>query len=308
MNIVRVRRSIRMIAIVLLPACARPQTGAAPARFALPAGTELVEGPSGRPVATNDLLNRVRRSDYVLLGEVHDNPIDHELRAGIIDALASVHPAIVFEQFGGSDSPIPPPPGDRMEAWLDAHGFDRTGWKWPLHRPVVLAAIAHARSLWGANVSREALTPLVMAGGSESAVPDSLRQLVKQAPLGDAARAVLDSELVEGHCHQLPNEMIPGMRMAQIVRDAAMVRALLLAGRDGPAWLIAGNGHVRNDVAVPRLLRAAAPNARVVTLGILEREEDGGPPQAAERRMYDFVVITPRAERPDPCAQLRRSR
>src|SRR5512146_992089 len=276
MNIVPVRRFIRTIAIVLLPACARPQTGTAPVWFALPAGTELVEGPSGRPVATNTLLNRVGQSDYVLLGEVHDNPIDHEMRAEIIDALASVHPAIVFEQFRGTDTPIPPPPasGDGIEAWLDANGFDRSGWKWPLHRPIVLAAIAHARSLWGANVSREALTPVVMAGGSYSAVPDSLRQLVNRAPLGDAARAVLDSELVEGHCHELPNEMIPGMRMAQIVRDAAMVRA-------------------------PLLLRAAAPTARVVTLGILEREEDGGPPQAAERRMYDFVVITPRAKRPD---------
>ena len=310
MSILPVRRFIRTIAIVLLPACARPQTGAAPIRFALPAGTDLVEGSSGRAVATNDLLNRVGRSEYVLLGEVHDNPIDHEVRAGIIDALASVRPAIVFEQFTATDTPIPAPPasGDRMEAWLDAHGFDRNGWKWPLHRPLVLAAIAHARTLWGANVSREALTPVVMAGGVDSAVPDSLRQLVKQAPLGDAARAVLDSELVEGHCHQLPNEMIPGMRMAQIVRDAAMARALLLAGRDGPAWLIAGNGHVRNDVAVPRLLRAAAPNARVVTLGILEREANGGPPDASERRMYDYVVITPRAERPDPCAQLRRPR
>jgi hypothetical protein len=61
-------------------------------------------------------------------------------------------------------------------------------------------------------------------------------------------------------------------------------------------------------VAVPRLLRAAAPNARVVTLGILERDENGGPPEASERRMYDFVIITPRTQRPDPCAQLRRSR
>lgn len=311
MNIVRVRRSIRMIPIILLPACARPQTATAPVRFALPAAAELMEGPSGRPVATNTLLDRIRQSEYVLLGEVHDNPVDHEVRARIIDALASVHPAIVFEQFKGTDTPIAPPSvpsvsGDGLEAWLDAQGFDRNGWKWPLHRPVVLSAIAHARSLWGANVSREALTPVVMSGGSDSAVPDSLRRLVNQATLGDAARAVLDSELVEGHCHQLPNEMIPGMRMAQIVRDAAMARALLLAGRDGPAWLIAGNGHVRNDVAVPRLLRAAAPSARVVTLGILEREADGGPPNASERRMYDFVIITPRTERPDPCAQLRR--
>lgn len=298
-------RPFRLFPLVLLAACAARPTATAPVRFALPAGTQLVDGPTGRPVATAVLLDRIGGSEYVLLGEVHDNPIDHELRAGLIDAFAGEHPAIVFEQFAAADTPIPPPPpGDSLADWLDAHGFDRRGWRWPLHRPVVLAAIAHARSLWGANVSREALMPVVMNG--EGAVPDSLRAIMARTPLGDAARAVLDSELVEGHCHQLPAEMIPGMRLAQVTRDAAMTRALLLAGRTGPAWLIAGNGHVRNDVAVPRLLRAAAPLAHMLSVGILEREANGGPPDAAERRMYDLVVITPRAERPDPCAQLRR--
>ncbi|MGH7668012.1 MAG: ChaN family lipoprotein [Gemmatimonadaceae bacterium] len=302
------RHAIRMIPLLLLAACAGSRTAPAPAPvpFALSAATELVDGRSGRPVATGTLLDRMSRSDYVLLGEVHDNAIDHELRARLIDALASLRPAIVFEQFADADTPITPPPSaDSLEPWLDAHGFDRKGWQWPLHKPVVLAAIAHARSMWGANVSRQTLMPVVMGGGADSTVPAGLRSLMEQAPLGAAGRAVLDSELVEGHCHQLPAEMIPGMRTAQIVRDAAMTRALLRAGRDGPAWLIAGNGHVRNDVAVPRLLRAAAPNARVLTVGILERDPDGGPPAVSERRMYDLVIITPRAERSDPCAQFR---
>ena len=303
------KSAIRTIPILLFAACAGPRTAPAPAPapFALSAATEIVDGPSGRPVGTATLLDRIGRSDYVLLGEVHDNAVDHELRGRLIDALASLHPAIVFEQFADADTPIAPPsPGDSLEPWLDAHGFDRKGWQWPLHKPVVLAAIAHARSMWGASVSRQALMPVVMGGGTDSTVPARLRPLMQRAPLGADARAVLDSELVEGHCHQLPAEMIPGMRAAQIVRDAAMTRALLLAGRAGPAWLIAGNGHVRNDVAVPRLLRAAAPNARVLTVGILERDKDGGPPAASERRMYDIVIITPRAERPDPCAQFRR--
>jgi len=30
-----------------------------------------------------------------------------------------------------------------------------SGWRWPLHQPVVAAAITHARSLWGSGVSRE---------------------------------------------------------------------------------------------------------------------------------------------------------
>lgn len=298
-------RAPSAIAIVFVAACA---TAPRPVTFTLPADALLVDGPSGRPAATALLLDRVTHADYALLGEVHDNPMDHELRARLIDALASVRPAVVFEQFRDADVPIAPPAStDSLVPWLDANGFDRKGWKWPLHEPVVTAAIAHARSLWGANVSRQTLTPVVMGGGADSTMPESLRQLVTHAPLGAAERAVLDSELVEGHCHQLPEEMIPGMRAAQVVRDAAMTRALLAAtaSGSGPAWLIAGNGHVRNDVAVPRLLRLAAPNARVVTLGILERDSVGGAPSAAERRAYDYVIITPRVARPDPCAQFR---
>jgi uncharacterized iron-regulated protein len=302
-------RSTRYLALALLAACAGPNTAAVPVRFALPADAALVDGASGQPATTATLLDRIAHADFVLLGEVHDNPVDHEVRARLIDALAVVHPAIVFEQFRDGDTPIAPPAaGDSLERWLDANGFDRKGWKWPLHEPVVTAALAHARSLWGANVTRQTLMPVVMGGGADSTFPPPLRQLVRRAPLGAAERAVLDSELVEGHCRQLPDEMIPGMRAAQVVRDAAMTRALLnaAAGGSGPAWLIAGNGHVRNDVAVPRLLRAAAPNARVVTLGILERDSVGGPPSVSERQAYDFVIVTSRVDRPDPCAQFRR--
>jgi len=291
---------------VLLTGCAAPsRTSVAPVPFALPDSTVLVDGPSGAPVSTADLLRRARAADIVLLGEVHDNPTDMAVRAGIITALADRHPAIVFEQFPESDTPIAPPqPGDSLEGWLDRSGFDRHGWKWPMHRPVIEAALAHARSLWGANVSRAQLMPVVENG--ESAAPDSLRPLMDRAPLGDAARAVLDSELVDGHCHQLPAEMIPGMRTAQIVRDAAMTRALLLAGATGPAWLIAGNGHVRRDVDVPRLLKVAAPGKTVLAVGILEREENGAGPDPAERAAYDLVIVTPRVPREDPCAQFRR--
>ena len=84
-----------------------------------------------------------------------------------------------------------------------------------------------------------------------------------------------------------------------------MTRALLAAGADGPAWLIAGNGHVRSDIAVPRILSRVAQGKRMLVVGLLERQQDGAAPEAAERRRYDLVVITPRVDRPDPCAQLR---
>jgi uncharacterized iron-regulated protein len=298
-------RTFRWLPFVALVACHPAIAPVSPTAFALPDSTSLVDGPTGAPVATAELLRRVGTADLVLLGEVHDDPVDHAMRGALLRAFASRHPAVVFEQFTATEGPIAPPArGDSLIGWLDRNGFDRRGWRWPLHEPVVSAALAVARSIWGSNISREALTGVVMGG--EAAAPEPLRQLMARAPLDSATTAALDHEIIEGHCNRLPATMIPGMRLAQEVRDAAMTRALLGAGADGPAWLIAGNGHVRSDLAVPRILARVAPGKRVLVVGWLEREEDGSAPEAAERQRYDLVVVTPRISRPDPCLSLGR--
>lgn len=269
--------------------------------FTLPDSVVVLDGRTGARLAPQELLRRARSADYVLLGEVHDNLMHHALRGRLIAAATDLRPAIVFEQFPESPGPLAPPaPGESREGWLDRSGFDRDGWKWPAHRPVVEAALDHARSLWGSGVSREALRSVVREG--ESAAPAHLRTLLERVPLGGAPQAALDSELVAGHCGQLPAEMLPGMRAAQTVRDAAMANALTRAHAVGPAWLIAGNGHVRADVAVPRLLHAIARDASILTVGYLERTASGAEPDAAARTGFDLVVVTPPAERPDPCA------
>jgi uncharacterized iron-regulated protein len=298
-------RRFSWLPLLLVAACHPASAPLSPVAFVLPDSTVLVDGPTGAPVATAELLRRVGSADLVLLGEVHDNPSGHAVRGSLLRALGARHPAVVFEQFAATEGPIAPPAaGESLTVWLDRSGFDRRGWRWPLHEPVVTAALAVARQIRGSNMSRAALGPVV-AGGVDSA-PAPLRQLIARAPLDSAAEAALDTDLVVGHCRQLPAEMIPGMRAAQEVRDAAMTRALLAAGAGGSAWLIAGNGHVRRDFAVPRILARVAPGKRTVVVGVLEREEDGSAPAAAEREQYDLVIVTPRAARPDPCAELRR--
>jgi len=293
---------LRCTPLLLLTACGGAATTAVtPLPFRLPDSTYVIDATTGAPVGTPELLRRVGAADLVLLGEVHDNPIQHRLRGALLTSFGARHPAVVFEQFPESGEPIPPPvAGEDRESWLDQHGFDRKNWKWPLHQPVVDAALQWGRSLWGSGVSRESLRGVVRGG--EAAAPEHLRPLINQAPLDSAARATTDLELIEGHCGKLPQEMIPGMRAAQEVRDAAMTHALLLAGTN--AWLIAGNGHVRRDIGVPRMLRVAAPDRRVLAVGLLEVGENGAAPSEPERRVYDLVIVTPRAAREDPCAGL----
>ena len=297
------RYSLRWIPVLLLAACGgrtTPPTVPAAVSIVLPDSVVVLDGASGAPVSTAELMRRVAAADYVLLGEYHDNVTDHRLRGAMISASAR-HPAVVFEQFAQSGSPIPlPAAGESREEWLDHHGFDRKGWKWPLHQPVVEAAITDGRSLWGSGLSRDTVRPVVMKG--LVAAPSWLQGLLKQSPLDSVAQAAIDKELLDGHCGKLPENMYPGMRAAQQVRDASMAQTLLLAGQTGPAWLIAGNGHVRSDMGVPRLLRNAAPKKSVLAVGFLERDTAGVMPTAAERRLYDLAVVTPATVRADPCA------
>ncbi|HSL69019.1 MAG TPA: ChaN family lipoprotein, partial [Longimicrobiales bacterium] len=155
-------------ALLFLAGCAgRTAAPGTPAALQLPQSVAVVDGQTGATLETADLLRRLAATDLVLLGEVHDNSIQHVIRGQLIAALAARRPAIVFEQFAESAGPLARlSEGENLEPWLDRSGFDRTGWKWPVHQPVVEAAIKYGRSLWGSGVSREALRSVVREGES----------------------------------------------------------------------------------------------------------------------------------------------
>ena len=289
---------------VALAACSGTAAqGPAPAAFQLTDSTIVVDSRTGATLPTAELLRRAQAADYVLLGEYHDNARDHEVRGRLLRALAARKPGVVFEQFTWNDSTMARPAAVDT-TWLDAHGFDRKGWRWPLHEPVVDAAVAVGRELRGSGVKREVLRAVVRNGIGTAPAP--LADLVTRYPLDSVQRKTIDDELLASHCGQLPLNMVPGMRAMQELRDAAMTNALLSAGATGPAWLIAGNGHVRRDIGVPRMLSRAAAVKQVLVVGLLERDSTGAMPSAEEQRLYDVVLVTPRAPREDPCASFGR--
>lgn len=289
---------------LLLAACGGHATPmAAPTALVLPDSTTILDAATGAPIAPAELVRRAAAADFVLLGEIHDNPRHHAVRGALITA-SGRHPAVVFEQFARSDSPVPPPAaGEDTTAWLTAHGFDVKSWRWPVHEPVVRAALLEGRSIWGSGLSRASLMSVVRQG--PDAAPVELRALTSRVPMDSTAIAALNRELFEGHCGKLPEAMVPGMRAAQEARDASMADELLRAANTGaPAWLIAGDGHVRMDMAVPRLLKALAPARSMLVVGIVEAGTDGAKPGPAAAAQYQVLVVTPPTPRPDPCAGL----
>ncbi len=256
----------------------------------------------GAPRSPAQAISAMRLADHVLLGEVHDNPLHHRERALLIKALADRRPTLVFEQFprSANDALATPVAGD-LEGWIGRAGFDRRGWGWPLHRPLIEAALAAQLRLRGGNLARDEARNIARLGAG--AAPTDLASRLAQ-PLPASAAETLDRGLVDGHCGQLPAAALPRMREAQAARDLAMADALLRAAADGasPTVLIAGNGHVRRDHGVGLWIARQQPAATVLSVGFLEVGPDGVAPSAAERAAYDLVWVTPRQPRPDPCA------
>ena len=81
------------------------------------------------------------------------------------------------------------------------------------------------------------------------------------------------------------------MAKAQIARDVVMAETMRAYAATGVV-LIAGNGHVRKDIAVPYWLRREGIAPRAV--GFLEPQSDAA--------AFDEMRRIPASERADPCA------
>ncbi|MDH0863314.1 ChaN family lipoprotein [Mitsuaria sp. GD03876] len=282
---------------MLLAACATPSasTGAATGA-ATASATSSAAGSASKP-----------EPEFVLLGELHDNPDHHRARAEQLRRLIAQEPktVVVFEQFSrGEDAAVAQArqarPGD-VEAVIEAAKFDRKSWRWPLHQPLFEAALQSGAEVRGGNIDRDQVRKIVREG--DAAWPADLLALRARVAWNGTQQDTLRKDIQDGHCGAMPEAMLPGMVQAQRARDAAMAQAMLDARQAGAkrVVLIAGNGHVRRDVAVPVYLQAAGvPASDIDAVAYLE------PGSAAPFGGYDHVERAPAPSREDPCAQFKR--
>lgn len=239
-----------------------------------------------------------------LLGEVHDNPqAHHERLAQLRERLAQGwRPVLAMEQFDREhqstlDAALARCASARCV--IDAVGSSTRGWDWPLYEPVLDLARQYGLRVRAANVSRADVRRVSREGFAAALAPETIARFALDAPLpADLVEGQL-RELEQGHCSKLPPAMVKPMVSAQVVRDVWMAQVLLeevAAGR--PVVLLAGNGHVRRDLGVPRWLGTLEPS-RVFVEGFVESED------AVASTAYDRIRRVPVAPREDPCAGIR---
>jgi uncharacterized iron-regulated protein len=202
--------------------------------------------------------------------------------------------------------------GDNIEQVATAGELDRKGWQWPLHEPIVAAALALHLPLRAGNLSRT-----VLSGDLDAAQREHPRMetRLRAARWTDAQASELRADIAESHCNMLPDAIVPKLVLGQRMRDAAMAQALVDDATADGAVLIAGNGHVRHDLGVPVYLHApglAGAHARSVSVGFIEVNADDERDPDFPRRViaahpgFDVVFLTPAIARPDPCEAFRR--
>jgi len=250
---------------------------------------------------------RLRGDTIALLGEIHDNADAHRLRLAMLRrALAAGwRPAIAMEQFdlqrqADIDRARREAPRDAQHV-IDLAAPSGSGWDWALYRPVIALALEYELPLLAANLSGADTGKIVRGGYADVFDAGRLAALGLDQPVAPDWQAAQEREIDAGHCGLLPAAMWPAMARAQFARDAVMAD-LLRQHADRGVVLIAGDGHVRRDIGVPRRL-GIADEQRVLAIGFLEADES---PALADA--YDAVVRVPPAPRTDPCTALKERR
>ena len=250
------------------------------------------------------LAASLARRPVVLLGEVHDNTAQHAARAAALRqwVQSGARPALAFEQFDRERQAdidrarreTPPAGTSRSQHLIAQASPQRSGWDWALYRPYLDLALEYELPIVAANLSRTDASRVASQGFAAVFDAATIGALGLDALTPAAVRAQ-QRAIDEGHCKQLPAEMVVRLARSQTARDAALALAIAPHAEHGVV-LLTGNGHVRKDIGVPIFL-SAAQRARTVTIGLLE--DQGATPEWHAR--FDVAFVTPTQPRPDPC-------
>lgn len=250
----------------------------------------------------------------ILLGEVHDNPHHHRLRAALIEDAANPVAVPVVEHlpatlqtavddFNKSRTVA----GRNATAFFDAVGWSKLGWPdAAIFAPLYGVLLRQTAPIVAADVPKDRIRKLARREPGALDADERVRLRLDE-PLPAHLQEDLLTELEASHCGMMPKSAFGGMAAAQNYRDAHIAAAAIDAARKtGAAVILAGNGHVRRDRAVPYYISKFAPDVRVIAVGLLE-EGSGAPPDVPSA-LYDAIVVTPRTLRPDPCEEMRKMR
>ncbi len=256
------------------------------------------------------LLARINTADVLLLGETHDNPQHHVNQEKLLKARieSGARPALAMEQLDAESQPALDQAlaGDNHDEMLNSvTGLIKFANKEP-YRSLLAIAIDNKLPVIAANISSKRLQPVIWYGYAAYDAGE-LKRLAVEEVWSESRQNYLYTHMGGAHCGELRDELRAGLTRSQRLRDALLAdSAVSSIARSVVA--IVGRDHARRDIGLPLYFAARAPSARIFSIGFVEVSEGKTDPREYEAKSatgdapYDVIWFTPRAERPNPCA------
>lgn len=226
--------------------------------------------PDGRPLSLGDVGALAARHRFVVVGEVHDSPCDHQAQVLVLEALvqAGTLPVVALEsvavdqqevlrRFSGRS--LEPESLERALEWEATWGFP-----FELTEPLFAAARRHGLPLAALNLPRETIRQLGR-NGLEGIAPALREQLPRLIPPPPAQVEAL-REVWRGHGASARG--FDRFVLVQSAWDSQMAEQAIAWSRslDRQVLILAGAGHVRYGWGIPHRLRTLLRGASVLTI------------------------------------------
>jgi len=261
-------------------------------------------------ISSEELVAAVTEVDYLLLGEVHDNPEHHQLQAWLVAGYpgAPRSATVGFEQIDSDRAA-------RLDQYLLEHpdnaadlgaaiAWSESGWpQWSLYEPVFQQVLNRGWRPVPLMFGADKIPAVGESGFSAVLDQNAVNVLQPGTALSAEQTAATEALMRSSHCDRLPEDYLPKMVAIQTARDAHMAWKQVEAGPRG--ILIVDDGHARKDRGIPLFLRRLKPDAAIVVISMAEVVPDMTAPadyQQALASYSDYVLFTERHEREDPCA------
>jgi uncharacterized iron-regulated protein len=270
----------------------------------------LIDTATGAAITPQELVDRLRDTKILLLGENHTGAEYHRVQRQVIEAL----------QRGGRTVTIglemfPYTQQAALDRWPDgalseqqfvegAGWYQHWGYPWNYYRDIFLFARDHRLRLAALNAPRAVVTA-VRKKGFKNLTPEEAAHIPADIDVDSADHLALFKAYFAGdasgsgamHTSGMSDEAWKGMLSAQATWDATMglhARQALLASTDPSTIIVVlvGSGHVAYDLGIKRQL-ARGFDGRVTSLIPIDVEADTH--TTAVRASYaNFVWCVPK--------------
>ena len=254
------------------------------------------------------VIEKLLNTRYLLLGERHDNQVHHQHQAWFIQQLKNnqQQASVAFEMIDNVQAELlAKQPLTSASQMIKTLNKVKNNWQYESRYQALFSeVIAAGYPVTAANLNRKQLMHIMMQ--KENDLPPAYQRMLDQAPFSKAQQSKLQTEINQSHCNMLDDNSSKAMALGQRLRDATMAHSLLKS-QSSIKVLIAGLGHVRNDLAVPIYIG----NNKLLSVGFIEVEQDVNKPVAYAKTWntqtlpFDIVWFTPQVKREDMCEKIK---